>query len=42
MSLNTIAKLGKNKSVSLDVLVRICAILDFDIGDIVEVVPDTD
>ena len=37
MSPNTIAKLGKNESVSLDILVRICVVLDCDIGDIVEV-----
>ena len=37
MSPNTIAKLGKNDSVSLDILVRICEVLDCDIGDIVEV-----
>lgn len=39
MSPNTIAKLGKNESVSLDILVRICEVLNCDIGDIVEVVP---
>jgi len=37
MSPNTIAKLGKNETVSLDILVRICKVLDCDIGDIVEV-----
>ena len=37
MSPNTIAKLGKNETVSLDILVRICEVLDCDIGDIVEV-----
>ena len=37
MSPNTIAKLGKNESVSLDILVRICKVLNCDIGDIVEV-----
>lgn len=37
MSPNTIAKLGKNESVSLDILVRICEVLNCDIGDIVEV-----
>lgn len=42
MSPNTIAKLGKNESVSLDILVRICEVLDCDIGDIVEVVPRAD
>lgn len=35
---NTIAKLGKNEPVSLDVLLRICRILECDIGDIMEVV----
>ena len=38
MSPNTIAKLGKNETVSLDILVRICEVLDCDIGDVVEVV----
>ena len=38
MSPNTIAKLGKNETVSLDILVRICGVLNCDIGDIVEVV----
>ena len=37
MSPNTIAKLGKNESASLDILVRICEVLNCDIGDIVEV-----
>lgn len=37
MSPNTIAKLGKNETVSLDILVRICEVLNCDIGDIVEV-----
>ena len=37
ISPNTIAKLGKNESVSLDILVRICEVLNCDIGGIVEV-----
>ena len=40
MSPNTLAKLGKNETVSLDVLIRICEALGCDIGDIVELVPD--
>lgn len=40
MSPNTIAKLGKNETVSLDILVRICEVLNCDIGDIVEVVEE--
>lgn len=38
MSPNTIAKLGKNEMVSMDILVRICTVLQCDIGDIVEIV----
>ena len=37
---NTIAKLGKNEPVSLDILIRICKVLACDIGDIMEVVED--
>lgn len=33
----TLAKLSKDEFVSMDVLVRICGVLDCDIGDIVEV-----
>lgn len=32
----TLAKLGKNEQVSLDVLMRICEILDCDISEIME------
>lgn len=42
MSPNTVAKLGKNETVSLNILVRICEVLECDIGDIVEVVNSTD
>lgn len=41
MSPNTIAKLGKNETVSLDILVRICEVLNCDIGDIVEVTDES-
>lgn len=40
MSPNTLAKLGKNEPVSMDVLIRICETLNCDIGDIIELVPD--
>lgn len=40
MSPNTLAKLGKNETVSMDVLIRICGVLGCDIGDIVELIPD--
>lgn len=36
MSSATLAKLGKNKIVSMDVLGRICQVLVCDVGDIVE------
>lgn len=39
MSPNTLAKLGKNETVSLDVLIRICEVLHCDIGDIMELIP---
>ena len=34
----TIAKMGKNKAVSMDVLGKICVALDCNIGDIVDVI----
>lgn len=40
ISANTIARMGKNEPVSLEVLVKICEAFSCDIGDIVEVVPD--
>lgn len=39
ISCGTLAKMGKNESVSTDVLVRICRTLNCDIGDIMEVLP---
>ena len=41
LSSSTIAKMTKNEPVSTDVLVKICAVLKCDVGDIMEVVPDT-
>jgi len=38
LSTATMAKLGKNESVSLDVLVRVCKVLNCEIGDVVEIV----
>ena len=35
---NSIAKLGKNECVSLEILGKICDVLDCDIGDICEFV----
>jgi len=39
-SWSVITKLSKGENVSLDVLVKICNVLDCDIGDIVEVKRD--
>lgn len=36
---STIAKMGKNEIVSLDVIVKICNALDCDIVDVVSVLP---
>ena len=38
MTSSTMAKLGKNQAVSMDVLGRICGALDCNIGDIVDVI----
>ena len=40
ISLNTLAKLGRNEDVSMDVLKRICTYLQCDIGDIRETILD--
>ena len=40
LSTVSIAKLGKNEPVTLDVLMRICVALDCNIGDIMEFVKD--
>ena len=38
ISPSTMAKMGKNEPVSMEVLVRICQVLKCDIGDIVEII----
>nr|DAV53406.1 MAG TPA: Cro/C1-type HTH DNA-binding domain protein [Caudoviricetes sp.] len=40
ISSSSIAKLGHNDFVSLEVLVKICEVLQCDIGDIIEVIPN--
>jgi len=40
ISTNTLAKLSKDQSVSMDIMLRICTALNCDIADIVEIVPD--
>jgi DNA-binding Xre family transcriptional regulator len=36
----SITKLGKNENVNTDILKKICAALNVDISDIMEIVPD--
>lgn len=38
----TLARLGKDETVSMDVLQRICEALNCNIGDIVDYIPDKD
>lgn len=40
MGPNTMAKLGKDETISMDVLLRICDVLKCDVGNIMEVLPD--
>lgn len=40
MTSSTMAKLGKNQAVSMEVLARICDALDCNIGDIVDVIKE--
>ena len=40
MGPNTMAKLGKDETISMDVLLRICEALKCDVGDIMEVIPE--
>ena len=37
MGPNTMAKLGRDETISMDVLLRICKALNCDVGDIMEV-----
>lgn len=39
---NTMTKLRKDEEVSLSVLVKICTALDANIGDIMDLIPDSD
>lgn len=40
ISTTTLAKLGKDENVSNEILSKICAALNCDVGDIMEMVPD--
>lgn len=38
---NAMAKLGKDQPVNIEVLAKICRVLDCTIDDIMEIIPDT-
>ncbi|WP_276620931.1 helix-turn-helix domain-containing protein [Syntrophomonas wolfei] len=40
ISTTSLAKLSKNENINTEILVKICKVLDCDIGDIVEVTED--
>jgi DNA-binding Xre family transcriptional regulator len=40
MSTTSLAKLSKNENISTEILVKICKVLECDIGDIMEVTDD--
>ena len=40
ISFNVLAKMGKNEFVSMESLSKICAALDCNIGDIVDIIPE--
>ena len=40
ISNTSIAKMGRNENITMDVLVKICAALECELGDIVEITPD--
>ena len=42
ISTTTLAKLGKNETVSMDVLLKICKLLDCNVGDIMDVINEED
>ena len=38
----TLAKLGKNLPVSMDVIMRICSVLECNISDVMDIIPTED
>ena len=42
ISTKALAKLGKNESVNIEILVKICNALECDVNDIMEIVTGTD
>lgn len=41
MSKNTLSKFSKNEYISMEVLVKVCRVMECDIGDIMEVMPES-
>ena len=41
ISKNTLSKFSKNEYISMEVLVKVCRVMDCDIGDIMEVLPES-
>lgn len=42
ISTTTLAKLSKDRPVSMEIMGRICKALSCDIGDVMEIIPDDD
>ena len=42
VSWGVVTKLSKGETVSMDTLIKICKVLDCDIGDVMELMPDDD
>lgn len=42
ISTSTLAKMGKDKQVSMDVINRICTSLECNIGEVMDILPDED
>lgn len=40
ISTTTLAKLGKNETVSMEVLLKICDVLECNVGDVMDVIKD--
>lgn len=38
MSTSTLAKMGNNETVSMDIILRICEVLECNVGDIMDVI----
>lgn len=41
ISANTLAKLSRNETVSMDIIIRICRKMECNVGDIMDVLPET-